>query len=91
MRNLLLASLAVTLFSGCGGNIDLSCDKPLLYQSAQETARVEAPEGLSSLNQGLEMPIPDASPQEPRKPGDPCLDIPPRYLQEGDVVKPAGV
>ncbi len=72
------------LLAACGSdNIKLSCDEPRLYQQATENRRVQAPEGLDDLDPAKEMPVPDAAPIQPREPGSPCLDIPPRYLTTG--------
>ncbi len=82
MRKTLSLILAATVLSGCGGQIDLSCDKPRLYQEARETDRVVAPEGFDQLDLSRDMPVPSAAPATPRTPGEPCLDIPPRYLEQ---------
>ena len=82
MRKTLPLIFSTVLLSGCSGYIDLSCDKPALYQQAQESERVVAPEGFDQLDLSREMPVPSAAPAKPRQPGDPCLDIPPRYLEE---------
>jgi len=55
----------------------MTCDEPEPYQAAVEVPRVEPPEGLSELSPSEEMEIPRASPQDPRPPGSPCLDLPP--------------
>ncbi len=91
MRNIGLTLLALLFASGCGGTIDLTCDDPMLYQQAVQSPRVVAPDDLTQLDELAEMPIPSAAPAPPREPGQPCLDIPPRYLQEGDVVKPSTI
>ena len=82
MRKTLPLILTATLLSGCSSYIDLSCDKPALYQQAQQSERVVAPEGFDQLDLSREMPVPSAAPAKPREPGQPCLDIPPRYLEE---------
>lgn len=91
MIRLIAASLLVAVLAGCGGDINLTCDKPMLYQEARQVKRIEAPEGLSDLDETREMPVPSASPAPPREAGQPCLDIPPRYLEEGEVVKPGTI
>lgn len=91
MKRIGFTILASLLATGCGGTIDLTCDEPMLYQQAVQTPKVVAPDDLSQLDSRAEMPIPSAAPAPPREPGQPCLDIPPRYLEEGDVIKPAGV
>ncbi len=91
MRKIGLTLLAMLFATGCGTTIDLSCDEPRLYQQAVQAPRVVAPDDLTQLDELAEMPIPSAAPAPPREPGQPCLDIPPRYLQEGDVVKPSTI
>ena len=91
MKNTGLTLLVLLFATGCGGTINLSCDDPRLYQQAVQSPRVVAPDDLTQLNESAEMPIPSAAPAPTREPGQPCLDIPPRYLQEGDVVKPSTV
>ena len=87
MKNIGLTVLALIIATGCGGTIDLSCDDPMLYQEAVQSRKVVAPDDLSQLDSRAEMPIPSAAPAPPREPGQPCLDIPPRYLEEGDVIR----
>ena len=82
MRKTLPLILSTVLLSGCSGYIDLSCDEPALYQQAQQSERVVAPEGFDQLDLSREMPVPSAAPAKPRQPGEPCLDIPPRYLEK---------
>ncbi len=85
MTRLLLTLAAVAVLTGCSGQIDLSCDKPRLYQQATEPQRVKAPEGFDELDLSREMPVPSAAPAKPRPAGQPCLDIPPRYLDGTDL------
>ena len=68
---------------GCGGNVDQTCDEARLYQQAREGKRIEAPEGLSELDGLKEIPLPEASPRQPRPEGSPCLDLPPNILTQG--------
>ena len=82
MRKTLSLILAAIALSGCSGQIDMTCDKPRLYQQATETDRVVAPEGFDQLDLSREMPVPSAAAAKPRAPGEPCLDIPPRYLEQ---------
>ncbi|MEM1174010.1 MAG: hypothetical protein AAGA33_09035 [Pseudomonadota bacterium] len=82
MRKTLPFVFLTVFLSGCSSYVDLSCDKPALYQQAQESARVVAPEGYDQLDLSREMPVPSAAPAKPRQPGEPCLDIPPRYLEQ---------
>ena len=71
---LFLASL-----SACGGSglIDITCDEPQRYQSAIEGRKVVAPEGLDSLNERAEMPIPKSEDAPERPKGAPCIELPP--------------
>jgi uncharacterized lipoprotein len=68
---LLAASLGA-----CGGT-EVACDKVQVYQRAELTPKVEAPEGMDQLDPNREMPMPQASPRPPREPGSPCVDRPP--------------
>ena len=91
MKIIVLTMLVLLIAAGCGGTVDLSCDDPMLYQDAVQTPKVVAPDDLSQLDSQAEMPIPSAAPAPTREPGQPCLDIPPRYLEEGDVIRPGNV
>ncbi|MEM6511822.1 MAG: hypothetical protein AAF660_02320 [Pseudomonadota bacterium] len=82
MQKTLPLVFVAALLSGCNSYIDLSCDKPAKYQQATESDRVVAPDGYDQLDLSREMPVPSAAAAKPRNPGDPCLDIPPRYLEE---------
>ena len=73
-RAVVIALLAA--LGGCGG-IELTCDDVRTYQLAEESKRVEAPDGMDNLDPSKEVPLPDASPREEREPGAPCIDRPP--------------
>jgi hypothetical protein len=75
VRLSLLGLLVVTL-NACGGK-DLTCDEVQSYQLAEQSKRVEAPEGLDDLDPLREMPLPEASPQAERPAGSDCFDRPP--------------
>lgn len=66
------------LLAGCGGTVDMTCDEVQYYQMSKLGKRVEAPEGLDDLDPVREMPLPEASPREPRPEGSPCFDRPPQ-------------
>ena len=70
----LLAALA-----GCGGddNVVQTCDEVQFYQAAQQNPRVRAPDGLDELEQYKEMQIPEATTEQVRPPGSPCIELPP--------------
>jgi uncharacterized lipoprotein len=72
-----MTAASVLLLSACGANS--VCDEPKLYEQSQLGKRIEAPEGLSPLQAGREMTIPDASPRDPRPDGAPCLEMPPSF------------
>ncbi len=82
MRKTLPLVFFAVMLSGCSSYVDLSCDKPALYQQAQPSERVVAPEGFDQLDLSREMPVPSAAAAKPRQAGEPCLDIPPRYLEQ---------
>ena len=68
----------IILISGlaaCGGK-DMTCDEGP-YQTAVRAPRVSSPEDLDTLDALREMPLPEASPQQPRPEGSPCIDKPP--------------
>ena len=64
--------------AACGGQADLTCDKPQRYQQALENERLRTPEDLDAPEAYLEMPVPEANPRPERPKGSPCLDLPPR-------------
>jgi hypothetical protein len=67
------------MLAACGGNDtkEVDCEASLEYQNRVEGRRVVAPEGLDSLNEMIEMPIPRADPNAPRMPTGVCNDRPP--------------
>lgn len=76
----LLTILLLAAAAGCGGTLDITCDEQEFYELAQEGKRIEVPEGLDSLDEFKEIPLPKASPREERPEGSPCLDRPPTIL-----------
>jgi len=68
--------------AACGGTPDLTCDEGN-YKSAVRGPQVDAPDDLDDLDPLRAMPLPTASPQEPRPEGSPCLDMPPVVLGTG--------
>jgi uncharacterized lipoprotein len=77
LQKMTMPVMAALLLGACGGTS--VCDKPKLYQQSQLGKRIEVPEGLSPLQAGREMTIPDASPRDPRPAGAPCLEMPPTF------------
>ena len=74
--------LVVTpLLYSCGGND--ACEEPEPYQESVEGRRIEAPDGLTELQDGKELKVPDASPLPPRPEDSPCLELPPTYGKPG--------
>jgi hypothetical protein len=69
------------LVGACGGND--ACEKPEPYQASYEGKRITVPEGLDELSAAAELKVPEASPQEPRPTGSPCLELPPAYTSSG--------
>lgn len=68
------------LLAACGiGNV---CEDPQRYESSRLGKRIEAPEGLDSLQESKELSIPEASPRPPRSEDDPCLELPPVYKDD---------
>lgn len=77
-RMLLIAVLG--MIAACGGSKALTCDEGP-YQAAVHAPRVQSPEGLDSLDQLDEMPLPAASPQAPWPADGPCLEHPPETIR----------
>lgn len=83
MNVLRLTILLSALALGTGCSVDLTCDEPEAYEFARPSAKVTAPDDLDQLEASREQPIPKASPQDPRPPGSPCLDLPPTLQSSG--------
>jgi len=77
LQKMTMPVMTALLLGACGGAS--VCDKPKLYQQSELGKRIEVPEGLSPLQPGREMTIPDASPRDPRPAGAPCLEMPPTF------------
>ncbi len=72
---LLLSSLVA-----CGkGEIRTTCDEPQPYQAVVPGKRVVAPEGLDSLDEFKEMPVPKSN-TAPRPAGSKCIEYPPSVV-----------
>jgi hypothetical protein len=67
--------------AACGGS-NLTCDDPQPYQLAREGLRINAPDDLDDLQASQEIPVPKASPREPRPQDSTCLDLPPTVQAE---------
>ena len=81
MRCVLLAAFLVLMLAGCGGNVgSVSCDEGP-YLAAVSAPKVKAPDGLDDLDPLAEMPMPEASPQEPRPDDGRCLEQPPTIIR----------
>ena len=81
IRLALMASCLSVLLAGCGGNVgSVSCDEGP-YLAAVSAPKVQAPEGLDDLDPLAEMPMPEASPQEPRPDDGRCLEQPPTIIR----------
>jgi hypothetical protein len=72
--------------TACGGNDtkEVDCEASFKYQNRVEGRRVVAPEGLDSLNEMAEMPIPRADPNAPKMPPGVCNDMPPMIRVSGN-------
>ena len=78
--NPLLVLVMLLVVSACGGNQTASCDDVQRYQLATEGKHIKTPDDLDELDPLREMPLPEASPREPRPEGSPCIDLPPSVL-----------
>ncbi len=80
MGRLVIAALILGSLAACGGkNTVMTCDDAKNYQSAVAGKRVQIPEGLDSLDEFKEMPVPKAE-SEPRAENAGCLEKPPSIL-----------
>ena len=73
--------VVAAMLCGCGGAD--TCEEPEPYQASVEGQRIDAPDGLTELQEGRELKVPDASPLPPRPEGSPCLELPPSYSKPG--------
>ncbi len=76
---LILLSLVAGL-TACGGQDEIKCDDGGIYLTVRQSPRVKAPNDLDDLNVLKEMPLPEASPQQPRPAGSTCLERPPKII-----------
>ncbi len=80
MGRLMMAALILGSLAACGGKDKvMTCDDAKNYQSVVAGKRVEVPEGLDSLDDFKEMPIPKAE-TGPRAENAGCLESPPSIL-----------
>jgi uncharacterized lipoprotein len=80
LARLLLLSLVAGL-TACGGQSELKCEDSTVYSAAKQTPRVTAPDDLDNLEALKEMPLPEASPRQPRPAGSPCIEKPPVIIE----------
>ncbi len=82
MKQLKVTGLVLVPFilGACGASS--VCEEPRRYQTSEPGKRIEAPDGLDSLQAQRELTIPDASPRPPRPEGSPCLETPPVFRSE---------
>ena len=80
-----LALTALAGLSACIGDaeINYACDEPQRYQAVAPGRKVVPPEGLDSLNEFAEMPIPKAEGAPERPPGSRCIELPPSIQATG--------
>jgi uncharacterized lipoprotein len=86
LNRLLVSSIVATVAGGlaaCGGpTISETCDEVQSYQLVVPGKRIVVPDGLDSLEEFKEMPIPKAE-TPPRPAGARCLESPPSILSGG--------
>jgi len=69
--------ILLSTLAACGkGEIRTTCDEPQPYQAVVPGKRIVVPEGLDSLDEFKEMPIPKSD-TEPRPAGSRCIENPP--------------
>ena len=79
LARLILVGTTIVL-AACGGSGNMSCDEGP-YQVAVRADRIQAPDGLDDLDPLQALPLPEASPQEPRAADGPCLEHPPQIIR----------
>jgi len=79
LARLILLSLVAGL-TACGGQDEIKCDEGSTYLAATQDPRIKAPDDLDDLDVLKEMPLPMASPQQPRPAGSTCLERPPKII-----------
>ena len=80
LARLILLSLVAGL-TACGGQSELECEDATAYIAAKQTPRIKAPDDLDNLDPLREMPLPEASPQQPKPAGSKCLEQPPVIIE----------
>lgn len=80
-RLVLIPALLLTLTAGCSGNGGSAACDDGPYLAAARAPKVEAPDGLDELDPLNEMPLPAASPRQPRPADAPCIDQPPQIIR----------
>jgi hypothetical protein len=77
-----LSLLLLSGLSACNrGEIKLTCDELQPYQEIVGGERIVVPEGLDSLDEFKEMPLPKSD-TPPRPAGSKCIDLPPSIRSE---------
>ena len=81
-RTVTTISMMLIVFGCASDPTEIVCVQPENIQNATETPRIVAPDGLSELRQDREMIIAKASPKDSRTSDSPCLEMPPRILNQ---------
>jgi uncharacterized lipoprotein len=68
------------VLAACGDSKSLACDEGP-YLVAVRAPKVQAPEGLDDLDPLNEVPLPTASPRDPRPDDGSCLEHPPEIIR----------
>ena len=76
----LIFLILIAGLTACGGQSELKCEEATVYLGAKQTPRVATPDDLDNLDPLREMPLPEASPQQPRPAGSSCLEMPPAII-----------
>ena len=77
---LTVALLALLALPGCKRFARSDCNKPQLYEQAQNLQALQVPAGLDPLNTRGALKIPELrEPEAPRNVNDACLEEPPKY------------
>ena len=69
--------ILLSTLAACGKDeVRTTCDEPQAYQAVVRGKRIVAPEGLDSLDEFKEMPVPKSE-TPPRPAGSKCIEYPP--------------
>jgi|JRYE01.1.fsa_nt_gb uncharacterized lipoprotein len=80
MRHWLIGLLAAAALAGCK-TPESGCGAPPEYTNSDSIPPLKVPSGMDAPNTRGAMRVPELdTPERPRSPDEPCLDVPPKYV-----------